>query len=186
MSSSHRKKRKRDAKKASEIHTCAICFEEKETKDLALLNNCEHKYCPDCIKKWCERENSCPQCKKPITLIDIPGRKRRKRIKEKRLVSEEESIAPDHDRVINLTIMNYIASSRFRQYMAQTILRRNNMRAALLWSVIQQAIPQLSNQIETAITEDSENITPTSLDVLEARDAMLRLRYATEVDENEV
>lgn len=185
MSSSRRKKRKRNIKKALEVHTCAICFEEKETKDLALLNNCEHKYCPDCIKEWCKRENSCPQCKKNITLIDIPGRKRRKRIKEKRLVSEDESI-PNHDRVINLTIMNYIASSRFRQYMAQTILRRNNMRAALLWGVIQQALPQLSSQIQDAITEDSENITPTSLDILEARDAMLRLRYATEIDENDL
>ena len=74
--------------------------------------------------------------------------------------------------------MNYVASSRFRQYMAQTILRRNNIRARILWHIIQRALPPLRRQIEESIEESYRNINRASLDVLEASDAMLRLRYA--------
>ncbi len=175
--SSKKKKRKRSSFPASELHTCAICFEEKQTKNLAVLNNCDHRYCTECIQKWCDRENSCPQCKKKITFIDIPGRKRRKRIVDKSLQHEEDNILPE-DHIISLAVMNYVASSRFRQYMAQTILRRSNMRARILWHIIQRALPPLRRQIEESIEENYRNINRASLDVLEASDAMLRLRYA--------
>ena len=176
--SSRKKKRKRDSCNASEVHTCAICFEEKQTKDLAILNNCDHKYCSTCIEKWCELENTCPQCKKKIKFIDIPGRKRRKRVADKHLRHEEENVLPE-DHIISLAVMNYVASARFRQYMAQTVLRRNNMRASILWHIIQRALPPLQRQIQASIEESYENINRSSLDVLEATDAMLRLRYAS-------
>ena len=181
--SSKKTKRKREALVASGLYTCAICFEEKQNQDLAILNNCDHRYCPECIEKWCERENSCPQCKKPINLVDIPGRSRRKRIKEKHLVPEED-ISENNDHIVSVAVMNYIASTRFRQYMAQTILRRSNVRARILWAIIQQALPPLRRQIQNSILEDTGNINRASLDVLEASDAMVRLRYATRRDEN--
>lgn len=41
---------------------CTICFEEIKNK--ASLNNCDHKYCYECIKQWSRSSNSCPLCKK--------------------------------------------------------------------------------------------------------------------------
>jgi len=66
--------------------------------------------------------------------------------------------------------------------MAQTILRTSNIRARILWHIIQRALPPLRRQIEEAIEENYRNINRASLDVLEASDAMFRLRYAVRRD----
>ena len=76
-------KRKRATLLSDRKETCAICFEEKETRELTVLNNCNHLYCSNCILEWAKKENSCPQCKIKFTMLDIPGRKNRKRIKNK-------------------------------------------------------------------------------------------------------
>ncbi len=181
------KKRKRCDLSPSEKCTCAICFEEKEIKDLTILNNCSHRYCSTCILKWCEKENSCPQCKKRITMLDIPGRQRKKRIKFKNLKTENTEESEDEEyQIINMAIMNYVASPRFRRYMAQTVLRRNNMRASILWGIIQRAIPILNRDIQQSIIADSNNISQMSMDILDATDAMLRLRNATSRSEYRV
>tara|TARA_X000000950_G_C13727692_1_gene582949 strand:- start:78 stop:632 length:555 start_codon:yes stop_codon:yes gene_type:complete len=178
-----KRKRNRDTLCPTKKDTCAICFEEKEIKDFTVLNTCSHVYCTECIMEWAKKENSCPQCKKRFSLLDIPGRKRRKRVEYKNLGGEEESVPVDQqEHVISMAVMNYIASSRFREYMARTILSRTNIRASILWSIIQRALPPLSRQIRDSILESSDNIGQMSLDILDATDAMLRLRHATSRD----
>ena len=175
-----KKKRKRDFLCPTKIETCAICFEEKEIKDLTVLNNCNHVYCSNCILEWSKKENSCPQCKTKFTLLDIPGRKRRKKVKHKVLGGDNDNNTTivQRDNIISMAVMNYVVSERFRNYMAQTILRRNNLRAIILWEIIQRALPPLYRQIRSEIMESSDNIGQLSLDILEATDAMMRLRYA--------
>ena len=41
---------------------CGICYKDI-TNDPAKLDGCQHTYCEDCIKRWAERENSCPTCR---------------------------------------------------------------------------------------------------------------------------
>lgn len=177
-----KRKRKRDFLCPTEKHVCAICREEKENKDLAILNHCDHRYCPTCIAQWFEKENSCPQCRKKTTLIDIPGRKRRKRVKEKSLTDEPEEERGTN--IISMAVMNYVASSQFRQYMARTVLRRNNDRATMLWEIIQRTLPVLNRQIQTDMIQNPENLGMATYDVLDATDAMMRLRYATRRSES--
>lgn len=176
-----KQKRKRDFICSSDKATCAICFDEKEVKELTILNSCDHKYCPTCIKEWVKRENTCPQCKKRITMMDIPGRKRRKRIEHKNLRAEDPEEIPvnQQDHIISMAVMNYVASEQFRRYMARTVLRRGNIRASMLWGIIQRMLPPLNRQIRQSILDDHENIGTMTMDVLDATDAMLRLRQAS-------
>ena len=51
----------------SKINNCTICLEEVTNK--AILNNCCHEYCYDCIKQWSDSSNLCPLCKKSFTYI---------------------------------------------------------------------------------------------------------------------
>ena len=179
-----KRKRTRDTLCATKKDTCAICFTEKEIKDLTVLNNCKHVYCAECITEWAKKENTCPQCKIRFTLLDIPGRKRRKRVSHKSLGGnvEEDIDVDQQEHIISMAVMNYIASERFRDYIARTILRRSNIRASILWSIIQRALPPLSRQVRDSIIQNSSNIGQMSLDILEATDAMLRLRYASSRD----
>tara|TARA_A100001015_G_C15032312_1_gene734004 strand:- start:993 stop:1355 length:363 start_codon:yes stop_codon:yes gene_type:complete len=120
-------------------------------------------------------------------MLDIPGRQRKKRIKFKNLKTENTEESEDEEyQIINMAIMNYVASPRFRRYMAQTVLRRNNMRASILWGIIQRAIPILNRDIQQSIIADSNNISQMSMDILDATDAMLRLRNATSRSEYRV
>ena len=82
------------------------------------------------------------------------------------------------DHIISMAVMNYVASSQFRNYMAHMILRTNNIRATILWEIIQRSLPVLNQQMRSQILENSDNIGDLSLDILEATDAMLRLRNA--------
>ena len=53
-----------------QLTTCSICLETVPKAKETRLNDCPHTYCFDCIKKWVkEVENTCPQCKKPISQL---------------------------------------------------------------------------------------------------------------------
>jgi DNA repair protein RAD5 len=56
-----------DTLENDEEKTCLICF---EVTDLT-LTKCGHLFCRLCIKEWLNRNNSCPMCKKLITLGDV-------------------------------------------------------------------------------------------------------------------
>lgn len=61
---------------------CCICMCEPERQELAVVNNCSHRFCFDCIVKWGERENTCPLCKSRFTKISrVHKAKRRLGIK---------------------------------------------------------------------------------------------------------
>jgi hypothetical protein len=43
---------------------CSVCFEEIE---IYIKPKCGHYFCPECINEWFSRQNSCPNCRKPLT-----------------------------------------------------------------------------------------------------------------------
>lgn len=53
---------------------CAICFEDLEKYDIAILN-CDHKFHYNCIKKWINKSNKfnkvCPLCNIEGEIINI-------------------------------------------------------------------------------------------------------------------
>jgi hypothetical protein len=51
-----------------ELINCGICFEE-EFESAGLIDCCQHRYCFDCIQKWSENSNTCPQCKRRFKKI---------------------------------------------------------------------------------------------------------------------
>jgi len=54
--------------KPMEIVSCGICFEEAYDH-AGILDCCKHAYCFDCIVKWSDSSNTCPQCKRRIKRI---------------------------------------------------------------------------------------------------------------------
>ena len=52
----------------TETEICAICTDEiKNGKKLG----CKHIFHTECLKIWCERETTCPICRKPLTLTNM-------------------------------------------------------------------------------------------------------------------
>ena len=75
-----------------EQELCCICFDVPTIR--GKINSCDHKYCYDCIKRWADETNTCPQCKKRFTKLErIPpkgegsGPKGRKSRRKKDVIS---------------------------------------------------------------------------------------------------
>ena len=52
---------------ASETESgCVICFEDKDKRDMTKLPKCAHIFCISCVKKWTDRNPSCPICSKRV------------------------------------------------------------------------------------------------------------------------
>lgn len=147
--------------------TCAICLDE--CTEQVGLNACDHKYCRGCIETWFEKENSCPQCKRKVTYMHIPGRKHRKRVKARSQSDEDDSILAH-------VLMNYVASAAFRDSIARAVIDGTSERLHLLWMVIQRLLPRLYHQVTNTMLEDSTEINEMHIDILEATESMVRLQ----------
>lgn len=171
-----KKRRRRSNLDPNELHTCAICFEEKKTSDLCVLDTCNHRYCQSCIENWFEKENSCPQCKQNVRYLDIPKRKHRKRIHSRSLGddSEDDAVEDSMARLIQFALTNYVRSHSFRSWISLNVLQDNDQ-AQIMWSVIQHTLPLLNESVVNMIVADSTNMSELSYSVLEAHDAMTRL-----------
>ena len=70
-----------------------ICFEE-EYAFLGELDSCAHAYCFDCISKWAESSNTCPQCKrrfKKLSKIAVATGKKEKTVTIRKKDFSDES-----------------------------------------------------------------------------------------------
>ena len=54
--------------KLKEVPQCTICTEELIEKK-AEIEPCRHVFCMECITKWAEIENTCPNCKREFNKI---------------------------------------------------------------------------------------------------------------------
>ncbi|KAL5565878.1 hypothetical protein UlMin_029042 [Ulmus minor] len=52
---------------------CAICMDEIELQEIALVKGCEHAYCVTCILRWVtySKNPTCPQCKHPFEFLNV-------------------------------------------------------------------------------------------------------------------
>ena len=59
---------------------CSICMIEYEGNDTITQLPCDtrHEFHHDCISNWLKKNNSCPLCKKPITMDDLKNQKKKK------------------------------------------------------------------------------------------------------------
>ena len=58
-----------------------ICLDEYHPNDDIILLPCndKHFFHSNCIKDWLKTNNSCPLCKKPITMEDLKKQRTQKR-----------------------------------------------------------------------------------------------------------
>ncbi len=51
--------------------TCAVCLEQIQLENLALIKGCEHMYCLNCILLWSVSRDPafCPTCKGPFDYL---------------------------------------------------------------------------------------------------------------------
>ncbi|XP_074292435.1 uncharacterized protein LOC141619307 [Silene latifolia] len=52
---------------------CAICLDDIELQETALVKGCEHAYCVKCILQWAtyHEHPKCPQCKHPFESLSV-------------------------------------------------------------------------------------------------------------------
>ena len=50
-------------------NTCSVCL-ERPFKKVTLIN-CNHTFCKDCIYKWININESCPNCRTPASYCEI-------------------------------------------------------------------------------------------------------------------
>lgn len=119
-------------------NNCVICLDKID--DIAHINCCQHKYCYECIKKWSEETNKCPQCKKKFTSIKRYNYKedknKRKRIEVIEEIKDKEiKIEPnfrgiiinEFNNIINNIIMQRIINNLIRDYIRENNLENENM-----------------------------------------------------------
>ena len=60
---------------------CIICMEDYKPEDETIALPCDsrHFFHADCITGWLKTNNSCPLCKKPITMEDLKKQKKQRR-----------------------------------------------------------------------------------------------------------
>jgi Ring finger domain len=71
-------KNKFKPKDLSEGTECVICMMEYTSNDDLICLPCDsrHFFHAECITDWLKHNNSCPMCKKPITLDDLKNQKK--------------------------------------------------------------------------------------------------------------
>ena len=52
--------------------TCTICIRDYEDGDTLSVLPCDHTFCPDCIERWFQLSQYCPNCKRDATIHGIP------------------------------------------------------------------------------------------------------------------
>ena len=62
----------------SETVECIICMEDYKGEDETIALPCDsrHFFHAECITGWLKTNNSCPLCKKPITMDDLKKQKK--------------------------------------------------------------------------------------------------------------
>lgn len=59
---------------------------EYKPNDETIQLPCDHRHFfhADCIENWLKKNNSCPMCKKPVTMEDIKNQKKKKKSERKK------------------------------------------------------------------------------------------------------
>ena len=72
---------------------CIICMVDYEANDNITPLPCDerHYFHSECIENWLKNNNSCPLCKKPITLEDLKKQKKNKSKNENRASSSSQN-----------------------------------------------------------------------------------------------
>lgn len=85
---------------------------------MATIDCCDHMFCTDCIKKWAEIKNCCPNCRKRFTKIflhkNIDGKRADETIKradETIEVEDKDELDDDEDGVFD-TLSEFLAHMR--------------------------------------------------------------------------
>ena len=65
-------------KKGDESEECTICMMDYQKKDKITELPCHpsHRFHNECIVDWIKKNNSCPLCKKAITMNDLQEQKK--------------------------------------------------------------------------------------------------------------
>ena len=112
---------------------CGICYKDI-TNDPAKLDGCQHTYCEDCIKRWAERENSCPTCRG--TFHSITTNKNIFSVEEKRQVED----LYDEENDEGEEILSY--------YEIGTIIKRRNTNIKYRYKYIVKKRYMITNDME--------------------------------------
>lgn len=113
--------------------------------------------------KWSDKSNECPQCKAKFTMLDIPGRARRKRVKPATRTDDFDDL---HEMFI--IVATYLRSPRFRHAFARSTLTLGEANI-FLFRFVRHYIARLAHTVNYDHIRDSD------LDIINAQRAMVSL-----------
>lgn len=121
---------------------CSICYKDI-TNDPAKLDGCQHTYCEDCIKRWAERENSCPNCRAKFHTITINQNifsvENRRQIED--LIDEEYDYEEEDDSLEEI----------LSPYEIGTIIKRRNTNIKHRYKYIVKKRYMITNDMDTTL-----------------------------------
>jgi hypothetical protein len=50
---------------------CIICYQEFEEGEIIITLQCDHYYHMNCINKWIQVREVCPQCQSPVNVMRV-------------------------------------------------------------------------------------------------------------------
>jgi hypothetical protein len=86
--------------------TCCICLETISKQHITRITSCRHRYHYNCIKRWSQRENSCPLCKRNFNWI--------KKGKRRERVTRRTQGEGSDNRVIQSILWHFYNTPNFR------------------------------------------------------------------------
>ncbi len=122
-------------KRKLESITCGICLEDKEERELTILDKCSHMFCEGCIVKWEEKKNTCPTCRTEFNYLSVPYRTSRKRV---RCLSKERNL-------LHSAIVLYIMSATYRADVAKGCLN-GEINSQVVFQYIRRIIPNMETE----------------------------------------
>ncbi len=95
--------------------SCSICLDKVHIR--SRLNVCKHEFCKDCIFKWSEVSNECPNCKVEFDKIwywpiERKHQRRMKMVKSRKFILPKEDTEQEQDNLIESGAENCLICTR--------------------------------------------------------------------------
>ena len=115
----------KNLKKKCQAPICCICLDT--TTEKVRITSCRHKFHYKCIKKWSERENRCPLCKRRFNYI-IRNKTLKESVRKRNQTDETTSI-------YSTILRQFFSDGHFRNVLTQGIIENSRI-AVMLFKFI--------------------------------------------------
>lgn len=137
----------KNLKKVKDKKVCCICLDTIDKE--ARITSCRHRYHYKCIKKWSNKENSCPQCKRRFNWIIYD----KKRVAVKRRDQSE----PQTRSILSRILEQFFISERFREVIRDGIIQKSKMAIDIFYFILEATFAIREHRLTPPYPEHNVN-----------------------------